>query len=240
MDDTFKQLRAEAFPLEERETGCSICNSFFHEDKDCPKSKQDEPKFRFKSRKEMNLEPGSLPFKFRVDIDSRYDDETEIIRKRALLRLNASKVYNLMGVSVKAQESQKAAVQWLIQLANELDIDDEALQKERSQLLPLIQTMQTSLQALTRIREEKIQQAVAMEEFVTTSRQKARQVRTRLAKMKIRNNSEEMGTIRLPDSDIDIPVLFDEDMSPINLIKEASEAIMEKEKSKHSDPEIED
>ena len=38
------------------------------------------------------------------------DDEVEIARKRALLRLNSSKVYSLMGLAVKAQEAQKVCL----------------------------------------------------------------------------------------------------------------------------------
>ena len=103
--DTNNKLKAEFFP--DWETfGCSLCKSPFHEEKDCPQTKTGEPKFKFRTRKEMGIKPGSLPFKFRVDIDPQVDDEVEVTRKRALLRLNSSKVYNLMGYSVKAQESQ--------------------------------------------------------------------------------------------------------------------------------------
>jgi len=229
MDDENNKLKAEFFP--EWETiGCPLCKSPFHEEKDCPQTKTGEPKFKFRTRKEMGVEPGSLPFKFRVDIDPQVDDEVEVTRKRALLRLNSTKVYNLMGYSVKAQESQKAALQWLIRLADELDIDDEYLQNERAQLLPLIQTLQESLQTLTRIRQEKIKQAEAMEEVATEARHKARKVRTRVAKKKAQE--KEFWVLRLPDSNIDVPIVYGEDVDPANLFKEAADAILDKEKQK--------
>jgi hypothetical protein len=221
------KLKAEFFP--EWETiGCPSCKSPFHEEADCPKTKVGEPKFKFRTRKEMGLEPGSLPFKFRVDIDPQVDDEVEVTRKRALLRLNSSKVYNLMGYSVKAHESQKTALQWLIRFADELDIDDEALQKERAQLIPLIQTLQDSLQTLNRIRQNKIKQAEAMEEVGTEARQKARKVRTRVAKKKAQE--QEFWVLRLPDSNIDVPIVYGEEIDPANLFKEAANAILDKEK----------
>jgi hypothetical protein len=228
MDDANNKLKAEFFPDWET-IGCPLCKSPFHEEKDCPQTKTGEPKFKFRTRKEMGIEPGcSLPFKFRVDIDPQVDDEVEVTRKRALLRLNSTKVYNLMGYSVKAQESQKATLQWLIRLADELDIDDEFLQKERAQLLPLIQTLQESLQTLTRIRQDKIKQAEAMEEVATEARQKARKVRTRVAKKKAQE--KEFWVLRLPDSNIDVPIVYGESIDPADLFKEAANAILDKEK----------
>ena len=230
MDDK-PQLKAEFFPEDWGTVGCPLCKSPFHEEMECPKTKTGEPKFKFRTRKEMGVAPGSLPFKFRVDIDPKTDDEVEVIRKRALLRLNSTKVYNIMGYSVKAHESQKAALQWLIRLADELDIDDAFLQKERAQLIPLIQTLQTSLQTLTNIRQEKIKQAEAMEEVVIDARKKARVTRTRAAKKKKQQDAN-FWVLRLPNSNIDVPMVYGGTLDPATLFKEAAQAILEKEKQK--------
>lgn len=231
MDNAKDKLNAEFFPDWDT-IGCPLCKSPFHKEEGCPKSKTEESKFKFKTRKEMGLESGSLPFKFRVDIDPQFDNEVEVTRKRALIRLNSSKIYNLMGYSIKAQESQKAALQWLIRLSDELDIDDEDIQKERSQLLPLIHTLQDSLQTLTRIRQEKIKQAEAMEEVVTKARSTARKVRNRIAKKKLQER--EFWVLRLPNSNIDVPIVYSEDVNPINLLEEAAKAILEKEKKQEN------
>jgi hypothetical protein len=241
MDNNNDKLKVEfALPTSEEweQITCPICKSPFHEEKDCPQSRIEEPKFKFRTRKEMGLEQGSLPFKFRVDIDPQVDDEVEVTRKRALLRLNSSKVYNLMGLSVKAQESQKAALQWLVRLADELDIEDEALQKERGELLPLIQTLQEAFQFLTRVRQNKIKQAEAMEEVATKARSGARKVRARIMKKKA--VEKEFWVLRLPDSNVDVPIIYGEDIDPANLFKEAADAILEKEKSKQLEHESED
>ena len=69
-----------------------------------------------------------------------------------------------------------------------------------------------------------------MEEVATEARQKARKVRTRVAKKKAQE--KEFWVLRLPDSTIDVPIIYGEDVDPASLFKEASEAILEKEKQK--------
>jgi hypothetical protein len=217
--------------------GCKRCKSIFHEEPDCPQTKTGETKFHFKSRKEMGLEPGSLPFKFQIEIDDATDDEPEVIRKRALLRLNSRKVYDLMGVSVKAQEAQKAAVGWLTRLADEMDIDDPTLQQERNALIPLIMSMQDSLKKLTAIRQVKVKQAEQMEEIATKARRKAGAVRSRIAKkaQDERMKNKAFFVLRLPESNVDLPVLSG-DVDPLQLVEDAVKAIREKELSRRSEP----
>jgi hypothetical protein len=213
--------------------GCKQCQSLFHEEKDCPRTQTGEPKFQFQSRKEMGLTQGSLPFKFRVEINPDLDDETEIIRKRALLRLNSAKVYNLMGISIKAHESQKATLLWLTRLADELDIDDPAMQTERGKLIPLIQTLQATLQEIYNIRQEKVQQAETMEKVAIRAHKQARKARHHAANKKTKTQTPLV--LRLPDSNVDIPVDPNNMGNPLELLKEVSNAILTKEKDKHTE-----
>jgi len=240
MDDGLQQrLKVEFnFPQEEWEKiGCPTCHSPFHGVEDCPQTKTGEPKFRFKTRKEMKVKDGSLPFKFRIEVNPEMDDEVEIARKRSLLRLNSGKVYSLMGLAVKAQEAQKSALQWLIRLADELDIDDPEIQEEREKLLPIIQSLQPVLSTLTEIRKTKIKQAEEMEEVAISARNQTRQARLRLAR-KVKPPKEEFWIMRLPNSNVDIPVVVGEDAkTPSELFKEVADAILEKEKSKQAEAE---
>jgi hypothetical protein len=214
--------------------GCKQCKSMFHEAANCPQNAAGQSKFQFPSRKEMGLEPGSLPFKFQVEINEATDDEVEVVRKRALLRLNSRKVYGLMGVSVKAQEAQKSALGWLMRLADEMDIDDPTLQEERNELLPLIKTMQETLGKLTAIRQVKVKQAERMEEVASKARRKAAAVRRRVAKKEI-EKSKDFFVLRLPESNVDIPVMAG-DVDPLELIEAAVKAIRDKEKSRNQEP----
>ncbi len=206
--------------------GCKKCKSIFHEDKDCPQTTKGEPKFKFKSRKEMGIKQGSLPFKFRVDIDTDNDNETEVVRKRSLMRLNAHKVYNLMGYSVKAYDAQKGALLWLTRLVDELDIDDPALQEERNRVVSMVQSLQPVFQELSKIREDKIKQAEEMEEMASKVRVKARAVRNRIAKNTAAKSKKELTMFRVSGTATDIPLLSK--YNPLELIKEASEAIRKK------------
>jgi len=217
--------------------GCKQCQSPFHEEKDCPQTETKESKFQFKSRKEMGMEPGSLPFKFRVDIDTSKDSEVEVVRKRSLMRLNSHKVYNLMGFSVKAHE--KATIAWLTRLFDELDIDDPAMQEERKALTPIIQTLQTAFREIGEIRQNKIRQAEQMEELVSKARSRARLVRERITKNDVNQHKmmdNDFWVLRLPDSSVDVPITAG-DVDPMELLKEAGKAILAAERSKHPEPE---
>ena len=219
MDDDQKSI-LDMFPEVE---GCSICKSPFHDSKECPQTKEGEPKFRFKTRKELGLKKEELPFKFRVDIDPEVDNEVEISRKRALLRLNSSKVYNLMGLSIKAQESQKTALRWLVQLSEEMDIEDDQLQQERNLLLPLIATLQDAFKKLSLVRQAKVRQAEAMEEVSTRARRTSRKARTRKKK-----EDKDFWVLRL-NSGVDVPLIYGEDKTPSELLQEVADAIKSKE-----------
>ncbi len=218
------------FPHEWGSLLCPKCQSPFHEAEQCSTGRDEE--FKFKTRKELGLKNKDIPFKFQVEEVTPLDDEVEISRKRSLLRINTSKVYNLLGFSIKAQESQKAALQWIIRLADELDIEDDDLQEERNTLLPLIKTLQDVNQQLTQIRQTKVSQAVKMEELATNARRKAQRVRTRITKKK--DVDKEFWVLKLPDSGVSVPILYDENVDPVSVFKQAAEAILEKERGEES------
>src|SRR5579863_6847061 len=58
-------------------------------------------------------------------IDSANDDDTEIIRKRSLMRLDSRKIYNQMGLSLRAHEAEKAALLWLSRLWDFLSDEEQ-------------------------------------------------------------------------------------------------------------------
>lgn len=218
--------------------GCKRCKSPFHDEEDCPQVKLTAAptkfkSFRFPSRKDMNLKSGEVPFKFRVEFEAN-DDEVEISRKRSLLRLNSDKVYKIMAYAVKAQESQRAALQYLIRLTDEMDIEDKVIQEERKALLGIVQTLDEVFARLSVVRTEKIKQAERMEELATKARSTARKARTRMSKQ--RQQDREFWVLRLPDSNVvGAPLLYDEVTDPADLIKQAADAIMKKEMDKETD-----
>lgn len=215
-------------PEEWEAVGCKNCKSPFHSEEDCPKAKNGESKFQFRSRKEMGLEPGELPFKFRVEIDPEKDDVTEIARKRALLRLNSDRVYKQMAFSTQAADAQKAVLNWLLRLGDNMDDEEKKL------LAPVIREVQASLKKLQTIQTDKVNQAVKMEELVTKGRRTARKARLRILEREAKERKHKLGDFwvtRLPDSSLDIPVPT-EGENPLELFEKAAEAILEAEKDK--------
>src|SRR5208282_1480429 len=112
------------------------------------------------TRKQMNLKPGEIPFKFRADIDPEHDTETEISQKKSLLRLNSQRVYMQMGCAVKAYNSMKETAKWIANLFENMDDED------RAACAPVFLGMEGMLFALENLSNNKITQAVKMEEMV--------------------------------------------------------------------------
>ncbi len=139
----------------------------------------------FRTRKELGLKPNEIPFKFRVEIDAEHDGETEIARKRALLRLNSQRIYMQMSSSVQAYQGQRQVLRWLGVLTENLD------EAGREAVAPHIMACQDLLLRLDTLSQEKIKQAVDMEEVLTEARTKARQARLRLTKLRIEKSRKQ-------------------------------------------------
>lgn len=130
----------------------------------------------FRTFRQMGLKPGELPFKFRVNTDPEKDDETEITRKTALLRLNSQRVYLQLGCSAQALNSFRQTMRWLNTLVENTDEED---QKE---IAPFLAIMQVALEGMKALSHNKTELAVQMEKEVETEHRRARLARIRLAK----------------------------------------------------------
>jgi len=155
------------------------------------KEKGNRPRFR--TRKQLGLKAGELPFKFRVDINPDDDGETEVSRKRALLRLNSQRVYTQMGCSVQALGSMRTVMRWLSRLMENMDEEDQKA------ALPAVSAASASLSRIDALSREKVEQAVRMEEEVERARKDARVARVRLAKAALEKarKAKEFGILRL-------------------------------------------
>lgn len=207
---------------------CDKCGSPFHTASDCTSV---TPKFQFKSRKQLGLNPGELPFKFRVEIDPNTDDEVEVARKKALLRLNSSRVYTQMGYAVKAQE---AGVELRKYLTYILDNSDE---EEQSVLKPLLKGLDILQAELMKLRQSKISQAVKMEEIANEAHKQARKVRlhTKKKSSKKLKKDGEFYVFSLPgnngEAEINIPVTAETD-NPFEVFDDIKQSILRKERNK--------
>jgi hypothetical protein len=107
-------------------------------------------------------------------IDPANDDDNEIVRKRSLMRLDSRKIYNAMGLSVRAHDAQKAALLWLTRLWEFLS--DE----EKRVLEPTLTRMKADFSELRLVAQAKISDAAKMEHAMEKAHKQARQARVRI------------------------------------------------------------
>jgi hypothetical protein len=110
-----------------------------------------------------------LPFKFQVNIDEG-DGETEIITKRSLVRLNSQKTYERMRLAVRVDETFKSSVLWFTRLM-------ETFREDEVELTPLLYQMKTLGRELELIKEDRIREALRMEEEATKAYNASRRIR---------------------------------------------------------------
>lgn len=105
---------------------------------------------------------------------SSSDSEDEVIRKRSLMRLDSRKIYNAMGLSVRAHDAQKAAMLWLTRLWEFLSDD------EQKTLAPTLERMKQGFTELRAVAQGKIGEAAKMEVAMERAHKQARQARLRM------------------------------------------------------------
>lgn len=103
------------------------------------------------------------------------DDDTEIVRKRSLMRLDSRRTYEAMGSSVRAHEAQKASLLWLVRL---FDVSDEA---EKEALGRMIRQAKAAFEQLGEVRRDRIAAAAGMEKAMEAAHAQARRARLKQA-----------------------------------------------------------
>jgi hypothetical protein len=116
------------------------------------------------------IAPKFLPWM--IDVDRDGDDE--IVRKRSLMRLDSRKIYNSMGLAVRAHDAQKAALLWLTRLWEFLGEDEKRV------LEPTFERMKAGFSELRLVAQQKISDAAKMEVAMEKAHKQARQARVRL------------------------------------------------------------
>lgn len=102
------------------------------------------------------------------------DDETEIIRKRSLMRLDSRKTYSAMGLSLRVHEAEKAALLWLSRLWEFLS------EEEQKALTPAVEHLKRSFADVRLVAQAKVNEAARMEIALEKEHKAARTARIRL------------------------------------------------------------
>jgi hypothetical protein len=149
------------------------------------------------------------------------DDEAEIYRKRSLMRLDSRKIYNQMGLSVRAQESAKATLLWLQRMWGFLE------NEEQHALGPTLQKLTEAFEFLTRVRQAKIVQATKMEKAMEKAYTLARKARM-AADAKRRKEASKFPAPEQDSEGLGLPPMtIDRD-----LLEQAKEKLMKLEKER--------
>ncbi len=113
-----------------------------------------------------------IPPSFRLWQINDDDNDVEIIRKRSLMRLDTRKIYNQMGLAMRAYQGQKNV---LICLSNLWGFLDEP---EREAFAPTAELLKQGLMGLAELSSKKVTLAARMEEALIREKRKARTVRS--------------------------------------------------------------
>ncbi len=164
----------------------------------------------------------ALPNQFRHWEIRDSDSETEIIQKRSLMRLDSRRIYNQMGLSVRAQESSKAALVWLVKMWEFLETEEQAA------LEPTLRSLKLAFESLSVVRQAKIAQATKMEKAMEKAHQQARKARIKAAE----RASKDASKMPPPDSDSEGLGLMPVALDPTELLLQATESLLKREKEK--------
>jgi hypothetical protein len=154
------------------------------------------------------------------------DDETEIYRKRSLMRLDSKRIYDAMGLSVRTHMAQKAALLWFSKMWEFLDKEEQAA------LEPAMRSLKAAFSALSVVRNSKVAQATKMEIAMEGAYRQARKARIATAE----KQRKEASKFPPPESDSEglglVPVGIESE-----LLEQAKEKLLkldeEKSKSRH-------
>ena len=164
-----------------------------------------------------------LPPQFAAWEIKESDDGAEIDRKRSLMRLDSRRIYNQMGLSVRAQESSKAVLLWLNRLWGFLELE------EQDALAPTLKRLMDAFGVLTKVRRSKIIQAAKMEKAMEKAYQQARKARVLAAEKQKKYASK----FPPPESDSEglglMPVGLESE-----LLERAKEKLLKLEKEKNA------
>lgn len=168
------EVEGEEEPAELDEAGKPIAKE--------PEDEEEEPEPKKIAEKKFPKLPG-----FSLWDVTLKDDETEIIRKRSLLRLVSRRVYTQMGLSVRAHENQRATMMWLQRCW------EQSEGEEADQLKLIIDTIRPAFDILGNFRQEKIEQVAQMEKASERVYAKARQARVLAEQKKQKKLQKEKG-----------------------------------------------
>src|SRR5271157_1460742 len=120
------------------------------------------------------------------------DNETEIINKRSLMRLDSRKTYNAMGLALRAHEAEKGALLWLTRLWAFLS------EEEQVALTPALEHLKRSFVDIKNVAQAKVNEAAKMELEMDKAHKSARRARLRLMDAQAKQRAKDAAQNEMP------------------------------------------
>ena len=146
-------------------------------------------KKRTRTRYTKNSNKTAEPDKYALWQITDEDDETEIIKKRSLMRLDSRKTYNQMGLALRAHEAAKASLLWLSRLWEFLS------EAEQQALTPALEHLKRGYADLKLVAQSKVSEAAKMEIELEKAHKSARRARLRM--MDAEKRRKEAATVQI-------------------------------------------
>lgn len=145
------------------------------------------------------------------------DDETEIINKRSLMRLDSRKTYNAMGLALRAHEAEKGALLWITRLWAFLS------EEEQVALTPALEHLKRSFADIKVVAQAKVNEAAKMELEMDKAHKSARKARVRLMAAATKQRVKEAAQNEMPKPGQDsegfgVPTLVDLDPAALDTL----------------------
>jgi|SRR5579863_41240 len=121
-----------------------------------------------KKAKVVGSKKKHLPASFKLWEIHDGDNDSEITRKRSLMRLDSRKIYNQMGLAMRAYQNQKGVMLWLTRLWEYLD------EKERTAFAPTAELLKQGMIGLAELSAAKVELAAEMEQILLKEQRKVR------------------------------------------------------------------
>jgi len=176
--------------------------------------------------KEFKTFAPEVPQKYQIwQIDADWDDDTEIIRKRSLMRLDSNRIYSALGLTIRARDSQKAALLWLSRVWEFLEED------EQKALAPTVEHLKRSFAEIREFMQSKVAETAEMEKALEKAHKAARKARLRIAADEQKKRAAEK--IIVPGEDTEgFSVPEPVGIPPADLLERAKEKLLALEEEK--------
>lgn len=175
---------------------------------------RDKEEILGKKAKVVGTKKKNIPASFKLWEILNDDSDIEVSRKRSLMRLDSRRIYNQMGLAMRAYQNQKGVMLWLTRLWEFLD------ETEREAFAASADHLKLGLIGLAELSATKIALAAQMEEALQKEQRKLRTVRAAKSAIAAAEKAKRATKVTTPGAD-------SEGLETVDLVELDPEELME-------------